>query len=666
MAGWASNDVNGLASASSGQPVRGEAVLLPPPRGPAAAAADATADAGADTNDLTAALLAAALGPRFSRARRRRPSGGAGGHQATAAAAPLETPQPQPPPRPLPAWDDLPPGVMVLVARALCGASMDYGGGPEHHRVVPAPLPPQARFGDGGQEEDRAAAAADYGGQSRRQRSHLRVVVPGDGDYYDVMTEEGADGGEGEEEHVGRGRRRRQQQQQQQRQRPHHARRGRPGPLATLCAVSTLWRRAILGDDALLRHGVEFAACEWRPVVVAAPRPQQVPTAPAAGPAPAAATPAAAAPATERMPTYTTSHGSGPQKLCDCCPKGLPPPLHTRRRVRPLGAPRARDDDPLGVGGGGGGAATTRAGATEEEGDEARAAAGAKSAPPAPPPPTTKPPAPPAASPAELPPLLLRAARLNNRSAQVAAARALDRAGALAPALRWWRKAAKAGHGEAALRFGVAAYRGLGSPMLAAAAAGWAGGGAAAGASSSSAADQPMFGEGGGGGWGGGRTAAYASPTGREGVEEAALSLARVLRPIVAAAAARGVRHYQQQPPPAVAASAAAAAAAATAATTTPLLPAPPEPEPELCGAVDAALAACSDASLRHCPRPLLREALLVHGFISLDGEGATGKSDVEAAVRALRVASALGCNEAASTLGFLYNTGQFGQGSAW
>jgi len=273
---------------------------------------------------------------------------------------------------------------------------------------------------------------------------------------------------------------------------------------------------------------------------------------------------------------------------------------------------------------------------------------------PAPPPPQRRPP--PAAATA-LPPLLLRAARLGNRSAQVSAARALDLAGAPAAALRWWRRAAKAGHGEAALRYGVSVYRGLGSPMSTAEAWGgrWGGSGGGGGGG----------GDGSGGIGGGGddgddaapappprRSAAYASPTGREGVEEAAIALARVLRPLVAAVAACEAQVLQQQ------GGAGVGAAGAGPSSSSSSVPA---------AAVDAALAdRAVHPSLRACPRPLLREALLVHSFIALDGEGATGKSDVEAAVRALRAARALGCSEAAKTLGYLYNTGQFGAASAW
>jgi hypothetical protein len=697
MSGWARNDVNSLATmASGGVSVRGEAVLLPPAGAPAGSSS--TDD---EEGQVTAALLAAALGPRLrkshqshQRPARRRASASA----PLAASTPPPPPPPPPPPQrppPPPLWDDLPAGVMALIARAVCGASMDEApppawpgpaarggggddagrgwqqqrrqrpgrrrpppsGGSSSSRLRVASLPPAEQADRhyyppplplSDQEVSAAAAAAaatahvrpedDQRQQQHQQAEDARAADAGDDDDEDTEDWYEAQQQHQHQQHDGRHRRHRHRQRRPER--------GRPALLAPLCAVSAAWRRAVLGDDALLRGLVQFAAApRWRP-----PPPPPPPPSPAPAPSVAPAAPPSVA-ATERLPMYTTTYSPHDQKLCDCHPRGLPPPLHTRRRLRPLGAPRERDDDPLGV-------AAAAAAAAAAAGPAAPAPPSQPAEPAGPPPPPPPPPPAPAADPDALPSMLLRAARLGNRSAQVAAARALDQAGAQAAALRWWRRASKGGHGEAALRYGVAAYRGLGSPMMV-------GGGSAAGRAAWWGGEGKGEGEGEGGGFGASfssssssaprLSAAYASPAGREGVEEAALALARVLRPLVAAVAAREARALQQQPEAAAAApTAAPPAAASTAAAAT-------------AAAVDAALAdPAVHPSLRACPRPLLREALLVHSFIALDGEGATGKSDVEAAVRALRAARALGCNEAAKTLGYLYNTGQFGAASAW
>ena len=58
--------------------------------------------------------------------------------------------------------------------------------------------------------------------------------------------------------------------------------------------------------------------------------------------------------------------------------------------------------------------------------------------------------------------------------------------------------------------------------------------------------------------------------------------------------------------------------------------------------------------------RRMLVDALLMLGYLHLDGEGT--KRDNKEAVGAMRRAAALGSDEARRTLGWLYNTGQFGE----
>jgi TPR repeat protein len=56
----------------------------------------------------------------------------------------------------------------------------------------------------------------------------------------------------------------------------------------------------------------------------------------------------------------------------------------------------------------------------------------------------------------------------------------------------------------------------------------------------------------------------------------------------------------------------------------------------------------------------MLMDALLMLGYLHLDGEGT--KRDNMEAVSAMRRASELGSDEARRTLGWMYNTGQFGE----
>jgi TPR repeat protein len=56
----------------------------------------------------------------------------------------------------------------------------------------------------------------------------------------------------------------------------------------------------------------------------------------------------------------------------------------------------------------------------------------------------------------------------------------------------------------------------------------------------------------------------------------------------------------------------------------------------------------------------MLVDALLMLGYLHLDGEGT--KRDNREAVSAMRRASELGSDEARRTLGWMYNTGQFGE----
>lgn len=57
--------------------------------------------------------------------------------------------------------------------------------------------------------------------------------------------------------------------------------------------------------------------------------------------------------------------------------------------------------------------------------------------------------------------------------------------------------------------------------------------------------------------------------------------------------------------------------------------------------------------------RSMMARATLVLGYLHLDGEGT--KEDKLEAVKFLKVSSSLGNTDAQKTLGFLYNTGQFG-----
>ena len=55
----------------------------------------------------------------------------------------------------------------------------------------------------------------------------------------------------------------------------------------------------------------------------------------------------------------------------------------------------------------------------------------------------------------------------------------------------------------------------------------------------------------------------------------------------------------------------------------------------------------------------MLSQAAVLLGYLHLDGEGI--KEDKELAVKWMKLSSSLGNVDAQTTLGFLYNTGQFG-----
>ena len=77
--------------------------------------------------------------------------------------------------------------------------------------------------------------------------------------------------------------------------------------------------------------------------------------------------------------------------------------------------------------------------------------------------------------------------------------------------------------------------------------------------------------------------------------------------------------------------------------------------------AQDAAAAAANAAPLPEALRArILREAALVLGFLHFDGEGCA--TDRPRACAYFRVAAAAGCDEAAKTLGWILNTGQYGE----
>ncbi|KAI8463773.1 MAG: hypothetical protein J3K34DRAFT_494207 [Monoraphidium minutum] len=184
------------------------------------------------------------------------------------------------------------------------------------------------------------------------------------------------------------------------------------------------------------------------------------------------------------------------------------------------------------------------------------------------------------------PRLLQRAAHLGNLGALLTSARLLDAGGAPADAMRHWKRAAKAGHAEAQLVVGLAAYRGSGGV-----------------------------------------------PQDPEG---AALWLGKALKqvqPADAEPAPRGGAPPPRRgaPPPA----------------------APPPPPPAAAATVDPEMAV--DAATR---ARVLREASLVLGYLHFDGEGAA--QDATRAAALFRAAAAAGCQEAAKTLGWIYNTGQF------
>lgn len=72
-------------------------------------------------------------------------------------------------------------------------------------------------------------------------------------------------------------------------------------------------------------------------------------------------------------------------------------------------------------------------------------------------------------------------------------------------------------------------------------------------------------------------------------------------------------------------------------------------------------------AQLRSLPGPLLRMlgcAALLLGYLEFDGlagRAAWGLGDRAEAVRAFRLAELCGVEEASTSLGWIYNTGQFG-----
>ncbi|WIA29264.1 hypothetical protein OEZ86_011772 [Tetradesmus obliquus] len=213
------------------------------------------------------------------------------------------------------------------------------------------------------------------------------------------------------------------------------------------------------------------------------------------------------------------------------------------------------------------------------------------------------------------PALLLRACQLGNVSALVARARLLDACGCAEEAMRCWKRAAKAGHLEGQLVYGLGLYRGIAGLQ-----------------------EEP---------------------------QDAHMWLLRALKQVQKPeAAAASAASSSAAPGVAAATSATQPAASAAAATPATLgmpgaAPADASDTPSSSSSSDGS-SVTSAVELSALSRRVLAQAGLVLGYLAFDGEGSL-KVDKAEATRYFRLAAGAGCREAEEVLGWVYNTGQYG-----
>uniref|UniRef100_A0A383W981 Uncharacterized protein n=1 Tax=Tetradesmus obliquus TaxID=3088 RepID=A0A383W981_TETOB len=215
------------------------------------------------------------------------------------------------------------------------------------------------------------------------------------------------------------------------------------------------------------------------------------------------------------------------------------------------------------------------------------------------------------------PALLLRACQLGNVSALVARARLLDACGSAEEAMRCWKRAAKAGHLEGQLVYGLGLYRGIAGLQ-----------------------EEP---------------------------QDAHMWLLRALKQVQKPeAAAAGAASSSAEA--GVAAAASATQPAASAAAAAPVtLGMPGAASADASDTPSSSSSSSSDGSsvtsaveLSALSRRVLAQAGLVLGYLAFDGEGSL-KVDKAEATRYFRLAAGAGCREAEEVLGWVYNTGQYG-----
>ncbi|KAF6266525.1 hypothetical protein COO60DRAFT_2299 [Scenedesmus sp. NREL 46B-D3] len=218
------------------------------------------------------------------------------------------------------------------------------------------------------------------------------------------------------------------------------------------------------------------------------------------------------------------------------------------------------------------------------------------------------------------PALLLRACKLGNVSALVVRARLLDAAGCVEEGMRCWRRAAKAGHVEGQLVYGLGLYRGIAGLQ--------------------------------------------------EDAQDAHMWLLRALKQVQKPEAATSASGASSSPAAAAAVPAtgvqpAAAAAAAAPATRSTDDTARADTSGTSSSGSDTVSSSSSSSvtpgsELAALSQRVLTQAGLVLGYLAFDGEGSL-KVDKQEATKYFRLAARAGCKEAEEVLGWVYNTGQYG-----